>query len=270
MNLRKLCITGLLAGSLLIGSVSAASFTVAGEVLSSSAVPTFSLNDRTYVPLRAIAQRLDPTAKITWNNATLTASVTSDTLQFTATKGENWIQANGRYFYAADGVRIVNNSVMVPIRTLAAAMGASVHWDPKTSDITVTRGVGSPGEAPYTEDEVYWLSRIISAESQGEPLEGKLAVGTVVLNRVASTQFPNTIYGVIFDRKWGTQFTPVDNGAIYWAPTAESIIAAKLCLEGTRVAGNSLYFLDPSKSRNFWVMENRPFITTIGCHWFYG
>jgi len=269
MNLKKTLTAGLLACTLLIGSVSAASFTVAGEVLSSSAVPTFSLNNRTYVPLRAIAQRLAPDAKITWDNATLTASVTSDTLHLTATKGQKWIRANGRYFYAADGVRIVNNSVMVPIRTLAAAMGSSVHWDPESSDITVTRGSGSPSAAPYTADDVYWLSRIISAESQGEPLEGKLAVGTVVLNRVASDQFPNTIYGVIFDRKWGTQFTPVDNGTIYWEPTAESVVAAKLCLEGVRVAGNSLYFLDPSKSRNFWGMENRPYVTTIGCHWFY-
>lgn len=269
MNLKKTLTAGLLAAALMTGSVSAASFTVAGEVLSPSSVPTFSLNDRTYVPLRAVAQRLDPDARITWNSHTRTASVVSDSLRLTATQHEHWIQANGRYFYAEDGVRIVNNSVMVPVRTLAAAMGGSVHWDPDTSDITVTRGAGAPAAASYTEDNVYWLSRIISAESQGESLEGKLAVGTVVLNRVASPQFPNTIYGVIFDRKWGTQFTPVDVGSIYWEPTAESVIAAKLCLEGVRVAGDSLYFLDPSKSRNFWVMENRPYVTTIGCHWFY-
>lgn len=269
MKLKPMLAAGLLACTFTISTVSAATLTVAGEVLSPSAVHTFSLNDRTYVPLRAIAQLLDPSAEIGWDNATLTASVTSETLNLTATMGQNWIQANGRYFYAADGVRIVNHSVMVPIRTLAAAMGGSVYWDPQTSDITVTRGSGHPGTAPYTEDEVYWLSRIISAESQGEPLLGKLAVGNVVLNRVASSEFPNTIYGVIFDRKWGIQFTPVANGAIYWEPTAESVIAAKLCLEGTKVAGNSLYFLDPSKSSNFWVMNNRSYVTTIGCHWFY-
>ena len=59
--------------------------------------------------------------------------------------------------------------------------------------------------ASYNEDDVYWLSRIISAESRGEPLEGQIAVGNVVLNRVRSSAYPNTIYGVIFDRKHGTR-----------------------------------------------------------------
>ena len=269
MNLKRTLSAGLLACSLLVGSSAAASFTVAGEVLSASSVPIFSLNDRTYVPLRAIAQRLDPGAEIAWDGSTRTATVTSDTLELSATLGQQWIRANGRYFYAEDGIRILNDSIMVPIRTLATAMGSRVHWDPTTSDITVTRGQGAPEPASYTEEDLYWLARIISAESQGEPLEGKIAVGNVVLNRVASDQFPDTVYGVIFDRKWGTQFTPVDNGAIYWEPTAESVIAAKLCLEGARIPGDLLYFLDPSQSRNFWVMENRPFVTTIGCHWFY-
>lgn len=269
LKLKTMLAAGLLACTLTAGSASAATFTVADRVISPSEIYTFSLNNRTYVPLRAISQLLDPSVELSWENATLTASVTSDTLHLTARMGDSWIQANGRYFYAADGVRIVNDSVMVPLHALALAMGADASWNSTTHDITATRGSGHPGTAPYSEDDVYWLSRIISAESQGEPLEGKLAVGNVVLNRVKSSQFPNTIYGVIFDRKWGVQFTPVANGTVYHTPTPESIIAAKMCLEGTNIVGNSLYFLDPSKSRNFWVMENRPFVTTIGCHWFY-
>ena len=96
-----------------------------------------------------------------------------------------------------------------------------------------------------------------------------MAVGTVVLNRVASDEFPNNIYDVIFDRKWGVQFTPVANGTIYDTPTAESVLAAKLCLEGGRVAGDSLYFLAPELTSNHWIMNNREYVTTIGCHWFY-
>ena len=113
------------------------------------------------------------------------------------------------------------------------------------------------------------MSRIISAESRGEPLAGKLAVGTVVLNRVASSQFPDTIYGVIFDDKWGVQFTPTANGTIYQEPTAESVLAAKLCLDGAREAGDSLYFLAPKIATNHWVMENRELVAIIGNHWFY-
>lgn len=265
---QRLCV-GLLTCTLLAVPVSAATFMVDGQTLSSGQMQIISLNDRNYVPLRAFSQLLDPTVTIEWDNATRTARVTSERLDLTARVGEQWLVANGQYFYAADGIRCVNGSVMVPIRTLTAAMGAVTEWEAAACQVTVTSGSGAPDAETYTEEDVYWLSRIISAESQGESLEGKLAVGNVVLNRVASEEFPSSIYEVIFDRKWGTQFTPVDNGAIYWQPTEESVVAAKLCLNGTNIAGKSLYFLDPSKSSNLWAVEHCDFVTAIGCHHFY-
>lgn len=266
MKIGKSIVAGMLACVLTAGTASAAKLTVAGRDLTGSA-QTFLVNDRTYVPLRAVAQELDPLAKISWKSGT--ACVKSDDLDLKAVVGANWLEANGRFFYVEDGVRMVNGTVMVPVRALAAAMGGSVSWDAQSNAVEVSRGIGAPDNAAYDENDLYWLARIISAESQGEPLEGKLAVGTVVLNRVASSEFPDTIYDVIFDRKWAVQFTPVANGTIYQEPTAESVLAARMCLEGVKVAGESLYFLDPSKSSNFWVMENRDYVTTIGCHWFY-
>ena len=94
-------------------------------------------------------------------------------------------------------------------------------------------------------------------------------MGNVVLNRVASPDFPNTIYGVIFDDRWGGQFTPVRNGTIYHEPAAQSVEAARLCLSGVNVAGESLYFLAPALATSHWVMENRTHVVTIGSHWFY-
>ena len=94
-------------------------------------------------------------------------------------------------------------------------------------------------------------------------------MGNVVLNRVKSPDFPDTIYGVIFDDRWGGQFEPVRNGTVYDEPTAESVEAARLCLEGVNTAGDSLYFLAPHLTDNHWTMENRTYVTTIGCHWFY-
>ena len=94
-------------------------------------------------------------------------------------------------------------------------------------------------------------------------------MGNVVLNRVADGGFPNTIYGVIFDDRWGGQFEPVRNGTIYDEPTEESVLAAKLCLEGANTAGDSLYFLAPALTTNHWIMQNRTYRTTIGSHWFY-
>ena len=115
----------------------------------------------------------------------------------------------------------------------------------------------------------YWLSRIIHAESGAEPFDGKIAVGNVVLNRVESKQYPNTIYGVIFDRRYGTQFSPVSYGTIYNTPSAESIIAAKICLEGYTLSEDILFFMNPRLATTNWIAQNRPYAFTIGRHDFY-
>ena len=119
------------------------------------------------------------------------------------------------------------------------------------------------------EESTEILCRIVEAEAGNEDEKGRMLVANVVLNRVASREFPNNIHDVIFDTKWGVQFQPVANGTVYHEPTQESVLAAKLVLEGARAAGDSLYFLAPDLTNNHWIMENREFVVTIGCHWFY-
>ena len=263
MNWKRILTAGILTGALTIGSAAALTVQVDGTEVSVGAVIE---DGTTYVPLRTAAQCLG-TVTVSWSGGE--ARVEGTGLSLSARPGAAWIEANGRCFYAPGGVRLENGTTMVPVRALAAAMGAEVSWDEAARTVSLISGGGVPGQPSYTQEDLYWLSRIISAESQGEPLLGKLAVGTVVLNRVASPEFPDTIYDVIFDRKWGVQFTPVANGAIYWEPTQESVTAAKLVLEGARAAGNSLYFQDPSQTSDRWAANNRPYVTTIGCHWFY-
>lgn len=224
------------------------------------------VNDTTYVSLRTVAGVLAPDARVSWDGTA--ARVDGAGVALSAVPGQYYIKVNDRVFYIPHGVRADSGSVLVPVRALAKALGGSVDWSPETG-VTLTVGSGRPAASAYGEDDLYWLSRIISAESRGEPLLGKIAVGTVVLNRVASDQFPDSIYGVIFDRKWGVQFTPVANGTVYNTPTEESVLAAKMVLEGARAAGDSLYFLAPELTNNHWIMENREYVTTIGCHWFY-
>ena len=110
---------------------------------------------------------------------------------------------------------------------------------------------------------------LISAEAKGEPFLGQIAVGNVVLNRVKSASYPNTVYGVIFDRKYGTQFSPVSYGTIYKAPTAGAIIAAKICLEGYSLSDSALFFVNPRIATNNWIVRTRPYAFTIGNHDFY-
>lgn len=221
----------------------------------------------TYVSLRAITSALYPGAEVVWTGDRAQAEEAGLTL--TARPGDLYLEVNGRALYIPGGVLLEHGSTLVPVRVLADALGAAVDWDPATGSVHISSGGLRSGDSPYDPEDLYWLSRIISAESQGEPLIGKIAVGNVVLNRVASGDFPDTIYGVIFDSRWGGQFQPVRSGSIYWEPTEESITAAKLVLEGAEVVEDCLYFLAPSLTSNHWIMENRPYVTTIGVHWFY-
>ena len=124
-------------------------------------------------------------------------------------------------------------------------------------------------DSAYDYEDLYWLSRVISAEAKGESFTGQIGVGTVVLNRVRSKEFPNTVKGVVFDRKYGTQFTPVANGTIYDAPTASAVVAAKMCLDGYTLSNSVLYFVNPRIASSSWIQNNRKYAFRIGNHDFY-
>lgn len=124
-------------------------------------------------------------------------------------------------------------------------------------------------DSAYDYEDLYWLSRIISAEAKGESFTGQIGVGTVVLNRVRSQEFPNTVKGVVFDRKYGTQFTPVANGSIYDTPTKSAVVAAKMCLDGYVLSDSVLYFVNPSIATSSWIQNNRKYAFRVGNHEFY-
>lgn len=224
----------------------------------------------TYVGLRAFCD-LFGDYDISWNDRTKTASVKADGFSLTATSGDIYIYANGRCLYTVGAVKIIDDRICVPIRPIAKALGVSVDWDAASRSVTLTKGNRNFAWADsyYDSDDLYWLSRIISAEAKGESLKGQIAVGNVVMNRVRSKSYPNTIYGVIFDRKNGTQFSPVAIGTIYQKPTASSVIAAKICLEGYSLSNDILFFMNPRIATNNWISKNRPYAFTIGNHSFY-
>ncbi len=114
--------------------------------------------------------------------------------------------------------------------------------------------------------KVYWLSRIIHAEARGENREGQIAVGNVVLNRVDSDEFPDTIKGVIFQKG---QFSPVSNGSIYNEPSSDAIRSATIALEGDEVVdGSALFFYnDRLVASDNWI-RTRDVVTVIGNHTF--
>lgn len=222
----------------------------------------------TYVSLAVMARQLAPNAQINWDGSA--ATVVTDRLSLTAKVGELYVEANGRYLYVPELVQInQSNQVIVPLRVVAKAFDAAVGYDAATGLTTVTAGSGGilSGEQFYNPDDLFWLSRVIHRESGNQPMEGRMAVGNVVLNRVADPVFPDTVEGVLAQKN---QFSTYKSGVLAATePSEKSTIAAKLVMDGGEVeeTKGALFFDSGSTS---WAARNKRHIATIGGHKFYG
>ena len=225
-----------------------------------------------YVPVQRFAD-LFGNFKTVYTQATEQVVITGTNLSITVKVGDPYITVNERIFYTGAKVISLGGWIFVPLTSMCKALNATVTIRSNYYDATITSGDPTKvkwASEYYDSTDLYWLSRIISAEAKGEPFAGQIAVGNVVLNRVRSSQFPNTVKGVIFDTKYGTQFSPVASGTIYQTPTGSSIMAAKICLEGYSLSSGMIYFYNPSIATSNWIGRTRPYIMTIGNHKFYG
>lgn len=135
--------------------------------------------------------------------------------------------------------------------------------DPTTTAHTTT--LASRGSARPSSQEVELLAQMIMAEAEGEPYEGKVAVGAVIINRLEDPAFPKTLTGVLYD---ADAFEPVLNGSFYTKqPDQDSIRAATDALSGVDPTGGALYFYNPSTAWSPWVFS-RPVVGQIGNHVF--
>ena len=115
-----------------------------------------------------------------------------------------------------------------------------------------------------TSGDVDLLARLISAEARGEPYTGQVAVGAVVMNRVKSPAFPNSISGVIYQ---SGAFSCLQDGQ-FWKPVADSAYrAARDALNGSDPSGGAIYYFNPATATSKWIWS-RPLITVIGKHRF--
>lgn len=114
--------------------------------------------------------------------------------------------------------------------------------------------------------DVQLLARAINGEARGEPYEGQVAVGAVILNRVKDSKFPNTIAGVIYQ---SGAFTAVADGQINVAIAGSSTVvkAARDALNGWDPTDGAIYYFNPATATNKWIWS-RPLIKTIGKHRF--
>lgn len=228
------------------------------------------INGSFYVPIRAFLGSVAPEMKVDYSSAAKSVTVSGRGFYLTAADGSYAVYANDRVLFDMTPVRLMSDGrIYIPAKTLAKALGLKLSERSSSIDFSGKVNPIESGAKFYREDAVYWLSRIISAESRGEPLIGQIAVGNVIMNRVNSPSFPNTIWGVIFDKKYGVQFSPIANGTIHDSPAYTSVLAAKICLEGFSVSNDILYFMAPRYATSSWIAKNRPYVFTVQNHEFY-
>ena len=170
----------------------------------------------------------------------------------------------GYYDGAVDGVfgkETYNAVVWFQEKNGLKADGAVGPSTAAALGITIT---GTVSASTYQESEVRILARLVSGEARGEPYVGQVAVAAVVLNRVKSPAFPNTISGVIFQTG---AFDAVWDGQFDMEPTENSVRAARDALNGWDPTGGCLYYYNPSTATNSWIWT-RQVQLTIGKHAF--
>src|SRR6056297_2432751 len=113
--------------------------------------------------------------------------------------------------------------------------------------------------------DVEILARAIYAESRGEPYKGQVAVGAVILNRVKSANFPNSIEKVVYQ---DGQFSSVQDGQINLLPNETALNAAKEAINGKDPSKGALYFYNPKTAKTLWWLNTRDKLTEIGNHVF--
>ena len=125
-------------------------------------------------------------------------------------------------------------------------------------------GSSSSNSSNYTSSDAYLLAKCIYAEARGESYTGQVAVGAVILNRVKSSKFPNTIAGVIYQKD---AFTAVSDGQINLAPDKTAMNAAQDALNGWDPTYGCIYYYNPAVATSSWIF-GRETVTTIGKHVF--
>ena len=152
---------------------------------------------------------------------------------------------------------------------------AAVTWFQRKNGLTVDGKAGAQTLAAMgiqtrgavessTSGDVALLARLISAEARGESYEGQVAVGAVVMNRIAHPSFPNTLSGVIYQKG---AFSCLDDGQ-FDQPVAQSAYqAARDAMNGYDPTGGAIYYFNPATATSAWIWS-RPLLVTIGRHRF--
>ena len=177
------------------------------------------------------------------------------------TKLKRW----GYYSGAIDG--IYGSKTLAAVKWFQSKNGLTVDGIAGTKTLQamgIYSSSTTSGSSSTNSNDVNLLARLVYGEARGEPYAGQVAVAAVVLNRVKSSQFPNTIAGVIYQKG---AFNVVDDGQINLSPNSTAKKAAQDALNGWDPSYGAIYYFNPNTATNKWIWS-RPMTVTIGKHRF--
>lgn len=169
------------------------------------------------------------------------------------------LRASGYYTGAVDGIYGAKTRDAVKAFQRDCGLTADGIAGPKT-----LLYLGINAASAYSSSDVWLLAKLISAEARGESYTGQVAVGAVVLNRVAHSSFPDTVAGVIYQNG---AFSCVTDSNWRVAPTSTAQKAARDAMNGWDPSGGAIYYYNPRTAQSKWI-RSRPVLCTIGNHVF--
>ena len=228
----------------------------------------YMIGDCTYLPIETACAVLGYAVDKSFDEDSMTYTFNIDSIEVNLSVDDKCVCANGRCFYLPDGYQEIEGLPALPVDILAKLFTLSVDYNEDTGiyDLgTEYMALLISGDQYYNEEDLYWMSRVISYEAGNQPLEGQIGVGAVVMNRVKSDKFADTVKDVIFQPG---QFNPVETKAIYLDPYKRCVLVAEMVLEGYNTVDDALYFHQGNYSEKF-TSENDAFVVKIGCHNFF-
>lgn len=208
-----------------------------------------------------------------WYPVTESLSVRGSGIEISMLTGSQYIKVNNRYILSRTDFLMIGTEVCFPqdITERMFTITVTVSEDGSRADADTSRGEILGGSHSYYEDtygdDFTLLTQLINAEAGHSPITGRIGVGNVVFNRVASDKFPDNVYDVIFDQHNAVQFAPTVNGRLYDTPNELSRVAACLVYEGYNTVQDALYF-DEAWADLSWLDPSH-FVCKIGSNSFY-
>ena len=191
---------------------------------------------------------------------TLKQGSRGDTVKTMQKKLKNW----GYYTGAVDGIFGANTKKAVMLFQKKNGLSVDGIVGNQTLKALGMSSAGSSSSSGYSDADVNLLARLIYGEARGESYVGQVAVGAVVMNRIKSASFPNTMSGVIYQRY---AFTAVDDGQINLTPNATARKAALDAMNGWDPSYGAIYYYNPRTATSSWIFSRQTTVT-IGNHVF--